>query len=188
VITAIGPVHLERFGSEDRIVQAKSEILGPARDVVLQTDDPRLEALAVAAAERGQRVRRCSALDPSADVCVVRHAERHGEASVFVDGDLVAGSLALATGIQPSNLACAIAVALVLGWSAAPSWSAWPASRRPTTGCRRRRGVGRDHPRRHLQLQPRRAAEALAALADLASLGPGVAQARWAGAPAAGWW
>ena len=27
VITAIGPVHLERFGSEDRIVEAKSEIL-----------------------------------------------------------------------------------------------------------------------------------------------------------------
>ena len=31
VITAIGPVHLERFGSEDRIVEAKSEILVSAR-------------------------------------------------------------------------------------------------------------------------------------------------------------
>ncbi len=30
VITAIGPVHLERFGSEDRIVQAKAEILAAA--------------------------------------------------------------------------------------------------------------------------------------------------------------
>ena len=30
VITAIGPVHLERFGTEDRIVEAKSEILEPA--------------------------------------------------------------------------------------------------------------------------------------------------------------
>ena len=174
VITAIGPVHLERFGSEDRIVQAKSEILGPARDVVLQTDDPRLEALAVAAAERGQRVRRCSALDPSADVCVVRHAERHGEASVFVDGDLVAGSLALATGIQPSNLACAIAVALVLG-----------VERRAVV----ERLAGLTSADHRLQAttgasgvtilddtynsNPAGAAEALAALADLASLGPG---------------
>ena len=33
VITAIGPVHLERFGTEDRIVEAKAEILrdGPCR-------------------------------------------------------------------------------------------------------------------------------------------------------------
>ena len=28
VITAIGPVHLERFGSEDRVLQAKTEIVG----------------------------------------------------------------------------------------------------------------------------------------------------------------
>ena len=39
MITAIGPVHLERFGSEDRIVEAKAEILEPARDVVLPIDD-----------------------------------------------------------------------------------------------------------------------------------------------------
>ncbi len=32
VITAIGPVHLERFGSEDRIVEAKSEIIETADD------------------------------------------------------------------------------------------------------------------------------------------------------------
>ena len=42
VITAIGPVHLERFRSEDRIVESKSEITGPADAVVLQVDDPRL--------------------------------------------------------------------------------------------------------------------------------------------------
>ena len=30
VITAIGPVHLERFGSEDRIVAAKAEIIEQA--------------------------------------------------------------------------------------------------------------------------------------------------------------
>ncbi len=46
VITAIGPVHLERFGSEDRIVEAKSEIIAGAAVAVLQVDDPRLAALA----------------------------------------------------------------------------------------------------------------------------------------------
>ena len=115
VITAIGPVHLERFGSEDRIVEAKSEILGPARHVVLQTDDPRLEALAVAAAGRGQGVTRCSAADTSADVCVVRHPDRHAEVAVWVAGGVLAEGVALPTGVQPSNLACAIGVALVLG-------------------------------------------------------------------------
>jgi UDP-N-acetylmuramoyl-tripeptide--D-alanyl-D-alanine ligase len=45
-ITAIGPVHLERFGSEDRIVAAKSEIFQRADVAVLNADDPRLAALA----------------------------------------------------------------------------------------------------------------------------------------------
>ena len=56
VITAIGPVHLERFGSEERIVEAKAEILEPAADVVLPVDDARLAALAERAAGEGKRV------------------------------------------------------------------------------------------------------------------------------------
>ncbi|MDQ1361718.1 MAG: UDP-N-acetylmuramoyl-tripeptide--D-alanyl-D-alanine ligase, partial [Acidimicrobiaceae bacterium] len=46
VITAIGPVHLERFGSEDRILEAKAEITVAASTVVLNVDDGRLAALA----------------------------------------------------------------------------------------------------------------------------------------------
>lgn len=114
VITAIGPVHLERFGSEDRIVEAKSEILWPAPVVVLAVDDPRLATLADLAAEQGKRVLRCSVTDRTADVCV----ERTGDAewvSVFAQGAVVAEDVPLATGVQPSNLACAVAVALVLG-------------------------------------------------------------------------
>ena len=42
VITAIGPVHLERFGSEDRVLEAKSEILVKCDVAVLATDDSRL--------------------------------------------------------------------------------------------------------------------------------------------------
>ena len=75
VITAIGPVHLERFGSEERIVEAKSEILTAAADVVLPVDDPRLAAVADRAAEAGKRVMRCSGVDREADVCVVRSPE-----------------------------------------------------------------------------------------------------------------
>jgi len=46
VITAVGPVHLERFGTEERILQAKAEIMATASTVVLNVDDPRLSELA----------------------------------------------------------------------------------------------------------------------------------------------
>jgi len=45
-IVAIGPVHLERFRSEDRIVAAKSEILDRARIGVIAVDNPLLANLA----------------------------------------------------------------------------------------------------------------------------------------------
>lgn len=108
VITAIGPVHLERFGSEQRIVEAKAEILERARCAVLMTDDPRLAALALLCEERSQRVWRVSAIDPDADVCV-----RAG-----IDGlvALVHGREVARVDVQarPGNVACAVAVALEL--------------------------------------------------------------------------
>ena len=113
VITAIGPVHLERFGTEDRIVEAKSEILGYAADVVLQVDDPRLAALADGAATEGKRVLRCSAIDRSADVCVVRNADG-SRLSAYAQGEVLAEDVEVAAGVQPANLACAIAVAVLL--------------------------------------------------------------------------
>ena len=78
VITAIGPVHLERFGSEDRIVESKAEIIVPADDVVLPSDDARLGAVADRALEEGKRVLRCSTVDRSAGVFVGRITERPG--------------------------------------------------------------------------------------------------------------
>jgi UDP-N-acetylmuramoyl-tripeptide--D-alanyl-D-alanine ligase len=113
VITAIGPVHLERFGTEDRIVEAKSEILQSAADVVLQVDDPRLAAVADRAEAEGKRVVRCSAVDRSADVCVIRSADG-ATVSVYVHGEPVADGVTVAAGIQATNLACAIGVALVV--------------------------------------------------------------------------
>ena len=45
-MVSIGPVHLERFGSEEAIVAAKSEILDGARVGVICVDDPLLAELA----------------------------------------------------------------------------------------------------------------------------------------------
>ncbi len=56
VITAIGPVHLERMGSEDVILKAKSEICELASSIVLNGDDSRLRALAQTLLENKRNV------------------------------------------------------------------------------------------------------------------------------------
>jgi UDP-N-acetylmuramoyl-tripeptide--D-alanyl-D-alanine ligase len=113
VITAIGPVHLERFKTEEAIVAAKSEITDAAHTVVLNTDDPHLAALADRLAAVGTKsVVRCSAVDQAADVCV---EAADGVASVRVAGIVVGSDIPLPGSVQPTNLACALAVAFALG-------------------------------------------------------------------------
>lgn len=114
VLTAVGPVHLERFGTEDAILAAKSEITEHAPIVVVNADDRRLAALAtvLAATPEGPRVIRCSAEDDAADVCVARSG---GSVRVSVRGEVVGEDVACRPGVQPTNLACALAVALELG-------------------------------------------------------------------------
>jgi UDP-N-acetylmuramoyl-tripeptide--D-alanyl-D-alanine ligase len=110
VITAIGPVHLERFGSEDRIVEAKAEILERAETAVLNVDDPRLRRVADRAAAAGKRVWRCSATDRGADVCVLADGaalEVHRLGTLMTRVEVADA--------RPTNVACAIAVALELG-------------------------------------------------------------------------
>jgi UDP-N-acetylmuramoyl-tripeptide--D-alanyl-D-alanine ligase len=114
VITAIGPVHLERFGTEERIVEAKSEIAVPARDVVIQVDDPRLAALADRLEAKGKHVVRCSASDRGADVSVIRETNS-SRVTVTVEGETVATGIEVPTGVQPANLACAIGAARSVG-------------------------------------------------------------------------
>jgi len=109
VITAIGPVHLERFGTEDAIARAKSEILVPAGCVVLAADDPRLAALADKSELDGKTVWRVSALDHDADVCV---EEGEGQLRLWVRGEKLAE---LSLDARPVNVGCAAAVALELG-------------------------------------------------------------------------
>lgn len=112
VITAVGPVHLERMGSEEAVAEAKAEILGPARVAVLNVDHPLLARLADRVAATGKRVVRCSAEGGGADVSVVDGVVRIGTEEVArLDGDGGDG----AAGAPPSNVACAVAVALELG-------------------------------------------------------------------------
>ena len=86
VITAIGPVHLERMGTEEAIAAAKAEILGPARVAVLNVDHPLLAALADRLT--GKKVVRCTGADVG---------------------------FAVPDGAHPTNVACAVGVARELG-------------------------------------------------------------------------
>jgi UDP-N-acetylmuramoyl-tripeptide--D-alanyl-D-alanine ligase len=104
VITAIGPVHLERFGSLEAVVEAKSEILATASTAVLNIDHPLLADLA---GRLDIEVVRCSTKDATADVFV------DGRGSVFVSSERVAG-VDVST-ILTDNLACAVGAAVAAG-------------------------------------------------------------------------
>jgi UDP-N-acetylmuramoyl-tripeptide--D-alanyl-D-alanine ligase len=108
IITAIGPVHLERMGSLDVIEAAKFEITNSATTIVVNADDPRL--VHWPARLSGRRVR-TAGTNPSANV----HIDvTDSQWRVVVDGVEVA-RVAPITSAQPTNVACAIAAALELG-------------------------------------------------------------------------
>lgn len=123
VLTAIGPVHLERFGSLERTLTSKAEIVKGAAHVVVNADDERLALLAdnlagpQEAAEgrdpapAGPIVWRCSATDLSADVGVI--GSEDGRVRVTIRGIRVADLSS--AGAAPTNLACAIAAAMACG-------------------------------------------------------------------------
>ena len=112
VLTAIGPVHLQRFKSEERIVEAKSEIIDGADAVVLNVDHPLLADLAdrTDRDRSGLRVWRCGTSDLARDVRVREHPKGilmrvRGEVRLDIPS----------TAVFLPNLACAVAVALELG-------------------------------------------------------------------------
>lgn len=113
VITAIGPVHLERFGSEERVLEAKSEIVAECDVAVLATDDVRLAALADKLIADGRRVVRCSSRDPDADVLVERQGGATGTVRVSVGGRIIRDEIH--NSARESNLACAVGVVIALG-------------------------------------------------------------------------
>ncbi len=110
VVTAIGPVHLERMKSLDVIEQAKFEITERARTVVVNIDDERLARWPERLINAGKRVRSVGSASLDASV---RVSETGGEWKVYVDGAVVATAVSVA-GVQATNLACAIGAALEL--------------------------------------------------------------------------
>ncbi|MFZ0667117.1 MAG: Mur ligase family protein, partial [Acidimicrobiales bacterium] len=119
VITAIGPVHLERFGSEDRVLEAKSEIVAGCRVAVLATDDPRLAGLADRLSGQGRQVVRCQTTEAIAEtggvtVVVERTGGPSGPLRVSVDGNVLADGLK--SDARESNLACAVGAVIALGF------------------------------------------------------------------------
>jgi UDP-N-acetylmuramoyl-tripeptide--D-alanyl-D-alanine ligase len=111
VLTAVGPVHLERMGSLDVIDAAKFEITERASTVVVNVDDPRLARWVARLLAQGRRVRTAGSRTPDAAVRVVQEA---GRWRLLIDGDVVADVDAV-VGLQATNVACAVAAALDLG-------------------------------------------------------------------------
>ena len=136
ILASIGPVHLERFGSLDRIVTAKTEIFATSRTAILNIDAYGLGAEADRLAASGLRVIRCSTQDAGADVTVLRvdasadvpAADPTPDASFeeLVD-EATAPRRITVFGREvdtrplghaaPGNVACAVAAASVLGVS-----------------------------------------------------------------------
>ena len=125
VITAIGPVHLERFRSLERTAKAKGEILSGCETGVVNADEPVLVPIAASFVERGGTLVRCSTHDLEAEVCVL---SVDGGLEVRVGGEPI-GAIEGSTGF-PMNIACAVGVAMALNtqpWLAAKLLSTLPA-------------------------------------------------------------
>jgi UDP-N-acetylmuramoyl-tripeptide--D-alanyl-D-alanine ligase len=110
VICAIGPMHLERMGTVETIVAAKSEILEGVETAVLWVDDPRLDA--VSRQLDGPRVMRVGSRGGSDLDVEVGFAD--GRLHVWVAGE-PAGSVPADGGPHPGNLGCAVAAAIAAG-------------------------------------------------------------------------
>ena len=103
-IVAIGPVHLERFESEERIVAAKAEILEGVATGVIGIDHPLLDMLAKSKAD---------------DIDLITVSAGGAEATVQVeDGQLMVDGRQVAPipdGVFALNLGVAVAISIALG-------------------------------------------------------------------------
>ncbi|CAG4903963.1 UDP-N-acetylmuramoyl-tripeptide--D-alanyl-D-alanine ligase [Acidithrix sp. C25] len=118
-ITAIGPVHLERFGSEENILKAKTEIAKYAEVVVLNVDDPRLMVLASELERQGKKIWRVSGVELARSVAVL--TDDDGRNVVYHDQRRIGSTM---TPVAKTNLAVAVAMALELGVTEAAIGSA----------------------------------------------------------------
>jgi UDP-N-acetylmuramoyl-tripeptide--D-alanyl-D-alanine ligase len=115
VVTAIGPVHLERMGSIEVIEAAKREITERATTIVLNLDDLRLSSWVSDLRAQGKSVVTAGSRMVDADVRVTVAEHRW---TVSVGGEVIAERDEI-MGVQPTNLACALATAHELGVDAA---------------------------------------------------------------------
>ncbi len=111
VVTAIGPVHLERMGSLDVIEQAKFEITERAETLVLNVDDTRLAGWVARLQAAGKKVVPVSTRAGAQARVIVSGS---GPWRVVVEG-VALGEFGPVDGVQPSNVACALGAALELG-------------------------------------------------------------------------
>ena len=123
ILTTIGPEHLERFKTMERIVQTKAELIDalPADGVaIINQDDPLVRGLGDRAAARGLRVIRYGQTEPGAQVRArdVRTTKDGLEFTVEADGH---GEVRIQIGLlgrhNVMNLLAATGAALALGMS-----------------------------------------------------------------------
>lgn len=107
-ITAIGPVHIERFGTEAAIAYALAEVAEHAHSVVLNVDNERLATMADGFAAANKQVIRCSTV--VGDVVVSTDGEVR---TVIVNGEKI-GTVIGAQHV-PVNIAVAVGVAVTAG-------------------------------------------------------------------------
>lgn len=113
IVTAIGPVHLERMKTLEVIDQAKFEITERARTVIVNIDDDRLGRWVERLQQNGKRVRTAGSVNTNASVRIVPEGPNW---LVVVDGITLA-RMQQKNGMQATNLACALAGALEVGLS-----------------------------------------------------------------------
>src|ERR1700691_1695408 len=110
IITAIGPMHLERMKTLYNVVRAKSEILEEVRVAILNVDDERLAELADTV--NGPEVWRCGTRRQR-DLTVSLERE-NSLVSVRFRGTMI-GSFPSPPGLHLPNIGCAVAAALAAG-------------------------------------------------------------------------
>jgi UDP-N-acetylmuramoyl-tripeptide--D-alanyl-D-alanine ligase len=111
IVTAIGPVHLERMKHLEVIEAAKYEITERASVVIVNVDDLVLARWPQKLVESGKRVRTAGSVNESASV---RVSVEGANWTLSIDGDVIGVGPAI-VGVQPTNLACALAAAFELG-------------------------------------------------------------------------
>src|ERR1017187_4980793 len=110
IITAIGPMHLERMKTLDTVTRAKSELLEKVRIAILNVDDERLAQ--IAGSIRGADVWRCGThRQPGLDVSL----ERADDIVTIRYRGAAIGSFSSQPGLPLANIACALAAAFAAG-------------------------------------------------------------------------